>query len=224
MIIRIAIFVVLLTLCFSCSKEENVKPNAIDYSYFPLKVGQELVYSVEKIRIDQPINVYDTQRYYLKEKIESTYYDETGNTVFRIERYQRNDTTSAWEIKDVWMAQYFKNQAHKVEENVRFVKLIFPNVKNAKWDGNAFNTNDKQIYYIENVDVSWKNFNLTCLVIQQNKESLIDKYYQTERYAKNIGLIEKIDIQISQAYIVQGLPIEQRIKRGSIYRQTIIDI
>ena len=121
------------------------------------------------------------------------------------------------------MAQYVNNQAHKVEENIRYVKLVFPLKINLKWNGNAYNTNETQLYYIKELDSRWNNFEKTCLVIQKEKESLVDKYYQTERYAKNVGLIEKIDIKIEQAYVIQGVPIEQRIKRGEIYRQTIIN-
>ncbi len=209
-------------LFFSCSKKEY-EPSPIDFSYFPLQVGDTTIYFVEKIHIDDPINIHDTERYYLKEIIESTYYDETGNLIYRIERYKRSDTLANWELTDVWMAQYYQNQVHKVEENIRYVKLVFPLKKQSSWDGNAFNTFNKQIYSIAEIDVAWQVFPKTCLVVQQNKESLVDKYFQSERYAQNVGLIEKIDIQISQAYIIIGVPIEQRIRRGDIYRQVIIN-
>jgi len=207
----------------SCSKKENSLPEPIDKSYFPLYVGLENIYKVEKIKIDEPINLYDTQRYYIKEKIESTYSDETGNKIYRIELYRKDDSLSNWVLFRAWMAQYVNNQAHKVEENIRYVKLVFPLKINLKWNGNAYNTNETQLYYIKELDSRWNNFEKTCLVIQKEKESLVDKYYQTERYAKNVGLIEKIDIKIEQAYVIQGVPIEQRIKRGEIYRQTIIN-
>jgi hypothetical protein len=58
--------------------------------------------------------------------------------------------------------------------------------------------------------------------MQQKSVSLIDKYWNYERYAKHIGLVEKVSIQISQAYIIQNLPIEQRIERGDMYRQELI--
>lgn len=212
-------FVVMLFLA-NC-KKENTAPNSIDYSYFPLTINSEIEYKVTKIKIDAPVNVYDTQVYYLKERIDSFYFDETGNKIYRIERYKRNDNLSNWEISDAWMAQIVNNQAHKVEENIRYVKMVFPLKLNLKWDGNAHNTLEKQIYNVEKLDESWKLYDSTCLIVQQNKESLIDKYYQSERYAKNVGLVEKVAINISQAYIIQGLPIEQRIKRGEIYIQTV---
>ncbi|MCX7861817.1 MAG: hypothetical protein N2449_02345 [Bacteroidales bacterium] len=211
-----------LILSVSCKKESS-SPKPFDYSYFPLQVGQENIYKITKISIDAPSNVYDTQKFYLKEKIESYYYDEIGNKVYRIERYKRNDTLSDWIISDVWMSQYVNNQAHKVEENIRYVKLVFPLSLNLKWDGNAYNTNSAQIYTVTELDTPWNIFNQTCLIIQQNQESLIDKYYKSERFAKHIGLVEKKIINITQAYIVSGLPIEQRIKRGEIYLQTIVN-
>lgn len=204
----------------SC-KKENTTPETIDYSYFPLKISQELEYKVTKIKIDAPVNVYDTQIYYLKERIDSFYFDETGNKIFRIERYKRIDNLSNWEISDAWIAQIVNNQAHKVEENIRYVKMVFPLKLQLRWDGNAHNTLVKQIYSVDKLHEPWKQYDSTCLIVQQNKESLIDKYYQSERYAKNVGLVEKVSINISQAYIIQGLPIEQRIKRGEIYIQTV---
>ncbi len=137
--------VVLIVACiiifFSCSKENKSTLIPIDFSYSPLEVGKEWNYIVTDIKVDVPISFYDTQRFYLKEKIESMFYDETGNVIYRIERYKRNDTLSAWQLTDVWMAQYYKNQYHKVEENIRYVKLVFPIKKRVENGmGNAMNT------------------------------------------------------------------------------------
>ncbi|MGQ9847931.1 MAG: hypothetical protein ACUVQP_10605 [Bacteroidales bacterium] len=195
----------------------------IDKSYYPMNVNDETVYFVEYIKIDNPISLYDTQRYYLKERIESMYNDETGNPIYRIERYKRSDTLSSWKLTDVWFSQYYHNQAHKVEENIRYVKLIFPIAKGLKWNGNAMNTLEPQTYEIDTLDKPWKNFDSTLVVVQQNKETMIDKYFDYERYAKHKGLVEKISVHISQAYVIQNVPIENRIVRGEIYRQTVVE-
>lgn len=210
-------------LFFTCKKTENIAPQPIDKTYYPMNINDETIYFVEFIKIDNPINLYDTQQYYLKERIESMYYDETGNPIYRIERYKRSDTLFNWELTDVWFSQYYHNQAHKVEENIRYVKLVFPVAKRLKWDGNAMNTLETQMYEIDTIDKPWKNFDSTLVVIQQNKETMIDKYFDYERYAKHKGLIEKISIHISQAYVIQNVPIENRIVRGEIYRQTIVN-
>lgn len=220
---RIVLITILsLALFYSCREKENIVPAIVDKSYYPMNINDEIIYFVEHIKIDKPINLYDTQQYYLKERFESKYNDETGNPIYRIERYKRIDTLSNWELTDVWFSQYFHNQAHKVEENIRYVKLIFPTVQNLKWDGNAMNTLEAQIYKIDTINKPWKTFDSTLVVTQQNKETLIDKFYDYERYAKHKGLVEKVYIHIPQAYVIQNVPIENRIVRGEIYKQTIV--
>lgn len=219
------VFITILTLVlfYACKEKENIAPEPIDKSYYPMNVNDETVYFVEYINIDNPISLYDTQRYYLKERIESAYNDETGNPIYRIERYKRTDTLSNWDLIDVWFSQYYENQAHKVEENIRYVKLAFPVAKGLKWNGNAMNTLDAQTYEIDTLDKSWKNFDSTLVVVQQNKQTLIDKYLDYERFAKHKGLVEKGFVHISQAYVIQNVPIENRIVRGEIYRQTVVE-
>ncbi len=218
-------FITILTLIlfYACNEKENVAPTPIDKSYYPMNVNDETVYFVEYINIDNPISLYDTQRYYLKERIESLYNDETGNPIYRIERYKRSDTLSDWILTDVWFSQYYQNQAHKVEENIRFVKLVFPVAKSLKWNGNAMNTLEAQTYEIDTLDKPWKNYDSTLVVIQQDNETMIDKYLDYERFAKHKGLVEKGYVHISQAYVIQNVPIENRIVRGEIYRQTVVE-
>lgn len=219
------IFIVILNiiLLYACNEKENIAPTIIDKSYYPMNINDEIVYFVENINIDDPINLYDTQKYYLKERIESLYNDETGNPIYRIERYKRSDTISDWVLTDVWFSQFFQNQAHKIEENIRFVKLVFPISINLKWDGNAFNTLGVQTYEIDTLDKPWNNYDSTLVVIQQNTETLIDKYLDYERFAKHKGLVEKYYVHISQAYAIQNMPIENRIIRGEIYRQIAVE-
>ena len=219
------VFITILTLVlfYACKEKENITPEPINKSYYPMNVNDETVYFVEYINIDNPISLYDTQRYYLKERIESAYNDETGNPIYRIERYKRTDTLSNWDLIDVWFSQYYENQAHKVEENIRYVKLAFPVAKGLKWNGNAMNTLDAQTYEIDTLDKPWKNFDSTLVVVQQNKQTLIDKYLDYERFAKHKGLVEKVFVHISQAYVIQNVPIENRIVRGEIYKQTVVE-
>ncbi|NSW46032.1 MAG: hypothetical protein HPY79_09500 [Bacteroidales bacterium] len=216
------ILIVILFL-LGCREKENLQSITIDFSYYPMNVNSEIVYAVEYIKIDAPINLYDTQRYYLKERIESSYYDETGNLIYRIERYKRYDTNSVWQLTDVWFSQFYKNQAHKVEENIRYVKLLFPAKKGLKWNGNAMNTLEPQTFVIDTIDRYWNGFDSTLVVVQQKKETLIDKYLDYERFAKHKGLVEKTYVHISQAAVIPNLPIEQRITRGELYKQIIIE-
>ena len=217
------LFIIILLLYIAgCNEKENIHPQVIDFSYYPMNINSELVYAVEYIKIDAPINLHDTQRYYLKERIESSYYDEIGNLIYRIEHFKRPDTNSAWQLTDVWFSQYYQNQAHKVEENIRYIKLVFPVNKGLKWNGNAMNTLEPQTYSIDTLDKPWRIFDSTLVVVQQKKETMIDKYFDYERFAKHKGLVEKAYVHISQAAVIPNLPIEQRITRGELYKQVLI--
>jgi len=42
-----------------------------------------------------------------------------------------------WLLKNVWYSVKTDKNVERVEENIRYIKLIFPIRNNAKWDGNA---------------------------------------------------------------------------------------
>ena len=69
-----------------------------------------------------------------------------------MERYKRADSAQQWVISDVWENQIINNQAHSVEENIRYIKIIFPPKKDEIWNGNAFNTLEATNYSISNMD------------------------------------------------------------------------
>ncbi len=212
---------------FGC-KKENSKPS-VDYlySYFPMAEGYSLVYNVTEINIDDTMDIFDTLRYQLKERFDSLYYDNSGNPAWRLERYKRNDSSQNWIISDVWEAQVINNQLQIVEENQRFVKVVFPPEVGMHWDGNTFNTIGRQEYEVTDLNVPGNvnqyHFDSTLTITLDNRESLINKYYTINQYAKHAGLINKTVISIDYANIIPGVPIEQRIVRGHLYYQTLID-
>ena len=89
------------------------------------------------------------------------YIDDNDKEVIRIERYYRDTDTNSWVIKDVWHAQIVNATAQKIEENIRYIKLVFPSEIGKSWDGNAFNTIDYQEYEITDIttlDIDGLNF------------------------------------------------------------------
>ncbi|MFH2141810.1 MAG: hypothetical protein ABIJ97_05275 [Bacteroidota bacterium] len=220
-------FVSLFLVLFACKKDKN-QESSIDYSYFPDQTGMWYIYNIEYINIDRPLGIFDTTRYQIKEIIESKYFDDTGNEAMRIERYKRDDENSAWEIKDVWSACLLNLSLHKTEENVKYIKLIFPVSEGKKWDGNAYNQYENQIYEITEIDVpatiNQNDFDSVLTVTQANDSSLIDKTFIIEKYAKNVGLIyrQAIDIFSNTTLFNPNLPIEQRVSTGTFYKQELI--
>ena len=131
-------------LFFGCKKSNTESVNYY-YSYFPLEVDAWIEYDVLDIIHSQLGS--DTAMYQLKEITTEEFLDNEGRLTYRIERYWRDDSNANWSIKDVWYSNKTTTTAEKVEENVRFTKLIFP-INTAKyWDGNAFNNLEEWEYY-----------------------------------------------------------------------------
>ncbi|MCK4661438.1 MAG: hypothetical protein KAT68_01125 [Bacteroidales bacterium] len=214
---------------FSCNKDETPTTETnIDYGYFPYQTGDWITYDVVEINIDRDSEVFDTIYYQVKELIESTFIDDAGDETFRIEIYKRTDSTYNWDISDVWYANLYTNAAHKIEENIRYVKIIFPAKLELKWNGNAYNTLDtlnRYQYEITKIDeheiINEFEFDSVLTVTQKYDSSLVQKILYAEKYAKNTGLIYKEEVDINSQIIDINVPIEERISKGTIKRMKI---
>jgi hypothetical protein len=185
----------------SCTEEVQTPPY-MGYEYFPDSVGHYITYRVDSIWTDDAFNRKDTYEFGLKEWVESKFLDNEDRPSQRIERYKdfNPEPYDFNVISDVWFATRTAARAEKIEENTRYVKLIFPLAENEQWNGNAFNT-------IEDFDIDYKMYNVhqpftdtltgitfdsTVTVLQIDRQPIFD--YRTnvvEVYAKHIGLVYK---------------------------------
>jgi hypothetical protein len=215
---------------FACRKTHDDRPvRDPGYNYFPLEPGNVNFYKVTEIDIDTPAGKFDTLIYYLKTVNDSPHYDLNNRLVTPVSRYIKLNPADSWVIKDVWFAYKHNNHLVVSEENIHFIKMIFPVADGSKWNGNSYNTLPEQEYKVAATDMyltlSGFSYDSVLTVLERNDTSLIHKYYHTERYAKGIGLVERVFIDISQAGIVIPvppnpiLPIEKRIIRGTLYKQ-----
>jgi len=224
----IVLSVLLLSALTSCRKEKNtvVDPG---YNYFPNNVGHYVVYDVDSIVYDDFNSTVDTFKFQLKEYIQSIFMDNANRPTQRIERYKRKFNKSVsytlipWVLQDVWSANLTNAAAEKVEENQRFVKLVFAVSKNKTWNGNAQNTLGAQDYKYtfvhEPAFIGGTNFDSALVVTQLDKENLIEKQSYYEVYAKNTGMVSKQVIDVKSKTITID-PIMERITSGLIYRAT----
>ncbi len=185
----------LLTLgLFSCKKTE-VKPVDLGYSYYPSNVGHWVLYDVDSTYYDQFHGTVTKSHFQIKEYFESTFLDNSNRPTQRLERYKQYDTVPFY-LKDVWASNLTQSTAEKVEENVRFVKMIFPIAKGSTWNGNAFNTLNAQNYKYSNIfqpyTVNGNTFDSTVTVIQDiDTTNLLNAKNQVEIFANHVGLIYK---------------------------------
>ena len=189
-------------LFYTCRKDSpSTPPINFGYNYIPENVGHYVIYEVDSIAYDDISHAPDTTRYLLKELIDSIYTDNTGKPAMRIERYFKHYNDSIpysdlpWEGPRIWSARKSANDYQKVEENVRYLRLVFPATEGKQWDGNLYNPFQGKDYEITSSDKGeWVNsiyFDSVVTVLQFEKVNFIEYRYEQEKYARNIGLIYK---------------------------------
>ena len=219
MLNRISIYFFLILISVSC--------RSFDYSetiyfseYFPLEINDTKEYFVTNIA--HTSFGKDTSYYFLKEVLSEEFIDSEDDLAYRMERFWKTDSTQDYSIKDIWHVKKTLRSAEKVEENERFVKMIFPLNKNSFWNGNAYNSRDYQEYTIGqlNGEFSINNFNFdsSVTIVQHFNSNLLEYESSKEVYAMDVGLIykENIILNINNGNILD-------VNYGSEYTQELIN-
>ena len=186
----ITLFVVIL---FSCKKKEETFDLGTDY--FPIRAqGTYIIYDVQKITYGA--SGPDTSNYQLMEMTGDTA-TLNGQLYHKVWRYTRPNSSAAWPVQpdSVWQEYNNSVQAVKTENNVKFIKLVFPIEENKTWNGNVMNISSSDDYTMKNVDRSYTvnghYFSKTLKVVQSDDTSYVNEDQRYEVYAKGIGLIDK---------------------------------
>lgn len=201
--VLVVIFLII-TALLGCKKDPSTKLD-LGYDYYSTKVGSWIIYDVDSIVYNDFTGTVDTFQYQTKELVVSTYVDAEGRSTQRIERYKR-ENAGPWSIKDVWASNLTTTTAERVEENVRFIKLVFPAKTGVSWDGNIANVLEEWDYvyttYDEPATIGALSFDSVLTVLQRDQDlGALEKYYFVEMYAKHIGLVYKESIYLSQDII-----------------------
>ena len=200
-----------LVLLMGCTKYKETV-NAIDYRYYPIAIGDSMSYQVSLFNKD--LNTYDST-YQLLERVESIFNDNEGRQTYRIERYVRKTDAEAWSIYKVWTVNRTSISIEKQEDNITYIKLIFPVKLNKTWNGNAKNifADDFEDYKIitlnEPLQTMNHSFDSTLKVQQIDYDYGFEKRNHFEVYATGVGMIYK-----DQYDSLQGSPL------GKVYHYT----
>lgn len=236
------LFAFLILFLFSCGENEVEEPNEnlFGYEYFPLAIGNTWEYQVDSVLIVQGgiSNIISSS--FIQEKVTDLISNENGEKLYRLERSFRPNQDASWNLRDVWQIGMTDTRATRTEENLRFIKLVFPAVKDERWDGNVFFDANKEFtiaangvtiyqdwsYRIEETNLS-RDYNGTTYndvmhVSHIDEESLISRRFSEEYYVKDIGLVERnMDIFDSQNGNT-SLSWLERAEKGFQLRQTLI--
>jgi hypothetical protein len=113
-------------------------------------------------------------------------------------------------------------QVEKVEEDVRFIKLVFPVRANLQWNSNALNSLDASTVAYSKVHEPFSTdslqFDSTITVENIDPVNLVSEYRNTEVFAKNAGMIYKKFVDVK--YVVPT----NEIKSGLVFTMKAIEI
>jgi len=127
----------LLLMLHSCNNEiENGDTSEFGFDYVPMEIGNYRIYKSDSILYNQQGAVVDTFSGFLQEIVADTFNDASGEKAFRIERFYKKDLVDNWGIPSIWTAKKTTSRFTQTEENLQFIKLIFPLDDNSFWDGN----------------------------------------------------------------------------------------
>lgn len=205
----------------SCSDDDSnsISNGSIGYQYIPLKVGSELVYQIDSISYDEFTGTVDTTTFFLRELVEEEFNDIVGNTSFLIGIYKRNSDTLSWIKKSNISKKIVGRRYEKLENNTILIPLVFPLAENVSWDVNALNSAFSELYSFKNLHESLRvngiNYDSVLVVDQKEEQNLIERFLEEEKYAAQIGLIQKRKMAIQTE-------LNGTIKNGTDVRMNLI--
>lgn len=197
----------------SCSKDDGPAPvDTDDAAYFPLRKGHFVEYHVDSTYWDDFTGIETPRSLDLRYVVSDTLTDNEGRLSYTITVSRRKDATELWQPESIFIVTRTSERLEWIQNNLRFVKLVFPVQAKREWNGNEFiSTLDPgKLFYggwkYTYADVGatakndFKTFENTLTVNQvdetinnpeQQPNSYASRTYGQEKYAKNVGLIEK---------------------------------
>lgn len=226
----------------SCSKETQlVDESTFGYDFFPITKGKSWVFASDSIIYDNGGTKIDTFVSFIKEEVGDSFVDETGITVYKLNRYFKRNPNDVWSKTNTWTTYTDKTRAIRTEENLKFIKLVFPLKKGLRWDGNVFLDEDIKIDVAgESIEAykNWKhkmeeideNFNFNGTDVKSvrvnlvDDASIIDRRKVTEYYGKGIGLLKKEMIILDSDGSRPNDPWEKKAQKGFIHTLRLIEV
>jgi hypothetical protein len=220
-----------------------------DYEYFPLSIGKYMIYDVDSItyRIKNGELIQDSVRFEAKEEIVDTLLDNLGVLNYKIEYFERNDSSEKWQVKKVWRTERDKRQAIRNEEGFRTVKMVFPLIKKKTWNATIFIDEKVEVSIAEQpifLFKEWQDMKVIdlgkietigkipfedVLLLQTSvpqTPNLMELRTLEEKYARGVGLVSK-NLRILDSYCggkfenCIDIPWDKKAERGFRLRWTI---
>ncbi len=224
---------------------------AAQQAYFPLETSRFVEYRVDSVVYDFAPGggtVRDSTSTFVREAIVDSFQEASGQLLYRIERFERADEQEAWRLTQVLAAGRNATQAIRLENNRRFLKLVFPFDRFTSWDGNLWIDTYQEVeiagerirpfvnwrYRVDSLDVAAVvgafAFDSVLVVREVDETNAIERRLSRSIYAKNIGLVQREQWILDSQYCNQvppptdclSKPWEEKAEIGYILRQVLI--
>ena len=234
-------------LAVACTEEADDFTLDFGENLYPLSVGSEYVYAVDSVIYD-PLGAgerIDTSSGFAREVITEIIEGAADDTLYRLERSYRVAPGMPWQVTDVWTVRREPQRLIRTEENLDYIKLVFPLTERSDWDALAFVDTDREVIVagetlapfrqwdaqVDSIVTTWTDprsgFSYADAVFVQIADSgdnLIEYRRGYEVYAPNVGLVYRelfiLDTQCIEA--CAGQPWEEKAEKGFIVRQSLL--
>jgi hypothetical protein len=186
------------------------------YNFFPIEKSNYSIYKVDSIVWNDYNTTVDTFSFEVKLRIDSAFTDNSGKQSHRWKKYVKTDSNQ-WVFNNNYTLTNSSQKVETVQENMRYIKLVFPVVAGTVWNSNALNTDVETSAIYSDVDYSTSilniNYDSCALVIYEEEVNLIQEFIHQEIYSRNIGMIYKKQVhKENKTTGLQGYFVEYKLK------------
>lgn len=135
---------------FSACKRDKVPYYGNEFSrgYYPLLVGHYVTYDVDSTIWNSTDGTKRISHSQMRYTVADTFRDAEKRLSYRIDVISRTSDTSTWSISDVYYMTSTASTIETFQNNLRFIRMIFPVTKDAEWTGNSMiDTRDQDLSF-----------------------------------------------------------------------------
>lgn len=197
----------------SCKK--TVVPSedlTLGRDYFPIYNGHWIEYAVDSIIYNDFNKSTDTFRMEFQDRMTDTFLDAELRPSLMVERYVRQDSTYPWVELMTYSVTQTSAWTEVLEQNLKYIKMVFPVKYNTRWYGNMFIPTDFNPEYqwykdwdyrYDSIGSMYQNNGLVFLQtlwvnqVDRTEGNPADsnafsvRTFSRERYARGVGLVYK---------------------------------
>lgn len=202
----------------ACEKSET---NPIDtYQYYPLEPGQYQIYQVNETIYSAGQKNPVVNNWQEKDEVDRISNNAEPVVSYIIARYKRNTASDFWQKVKEYAVTKSPDKLITNIDNQSILSLVFPPNSAIRWNGNMYNTLDKQDYRYQDINqpgtVDKISFENTLTVVERRDTSIINRYIGIKKYALGVGLV--LDDQTAYEYCQDDSCIGEEIIESGVHK------